>query len=274
MTGPYEMFGRMERQGWTGNPLVENYVALFVSAAEQAIGPLLAAAQLHHGMRALDLCCGQGSVAKELLAHGCVVTGLDFSQAMLALARSRLREAEFLEGDAQALPFPDGQFDRVLSNFGICHVPDQPLALAEAHRVLRPGGWLGLTVWCGPDRSPCFELLYRTLATHGDPSVRLPPGPDFHQFADPAMARCLLYAAGFQDVQWRMVDCALKFDQPEGLCDIFEKATARASQLLVSQPPGHLAAIRSAMASEVQQRFQAEGGWRVPMPAALVCARA
>jgi ubiquinone/menaquinone biosynthesis C-methylase UbiE len=93
----------------------------------------------------------------------------------------------FVHGDAQILPFQDNNFDIVISNFGICHVPDQPRALAEASRVLRSGGHFAMTVWCGPDVSPCFEILYGArlfaasfagCATAGGWSLRLIPALD------------------------------------------------------------------------------------------------
>ena len=73
---------------------------------------------------------------------------------------------------------------------------DQPMALAEAYRVLRSEGRFAMTVWCGPDQSASSEILYGAIRTFGDPSVSLPPGPDFHQFANPRVAKELLLAAG------------------------------------------------------------------------------
>jgi ubiquinone/menaquinone biosynthesis C-methylase UbiE len=72
------------------------------------------------------------------------LTGIDLSAAMLAIARTRAaelgREADLREGDAQALPFPDASFDTVVCTLGLCGIPDDRAAIAEMHRVLRPGG--------------------------------------------------------------------------------------------------------------------------------------
>ena len=74
------------------------------------------------------------------------LTGLDLSPAMLDIARTRAaelgREVELHEGDAQALPFADESFDTVVCTLGLCGVPDERVAIAEMHRVLRPGGKL------------------------------------------------------------------------------------------------------------------------------------
>jgi ubiquinone/menaquinone biosynthesis C-methylase UbiE len=74
------------------------------------------------------------------------LTGIDFSPAMLDIARARAaelgREIDLREGDAQALPFPDASFDTVVCTLGLCGFPDERTAIAEMHRVLRPGGTL------------------------------------------------------------------------------------------------------------------------------------
>lgn len=267
-------FAELERDGWSDPARAAGYVGLFASASDQAIASLLDAAGAKAGLNALDLCCGQGNVAEALLERGCRITGIDFSPAMLAFARRRVAGATFTQGDAQTLPFDDGEFDIVVSNLGVCHVPDQPRALSEVRRVLRPGGRFAMTVWCGPDRSPCFDLVYRTIKTHGSPTVSVPPGPDFHQFAKREAAESLLHDAGLQLVDWAVVDCAWDLERPEGLAEIYEKGTVRAATMLNSQPPQHLAAIRAALAQAVRERFAHGERWRVPVPAALLSASA
>jgi SAM-dependent methyltransferase len=220
------------------------------------------------------LCCGHGNVSKALIGRGCKVVGVDFSPAMLAFARKRTPSAIFIEADAQDLPFDTAQFDIVVSNLGICHVPDQPRALAEARRVLAPGRRFAMTVWCGPEVSPCFEILYSAINAHGSPDVSAPPGPDFHQFARWETAEQLLLGAGFADVDLMIVDCAWELNSPGGLSEIFERGTARAASLLACQPQQNLTAIRSTMAQAVQERFTYGDRWRVPVPAALLRATA
>jgi SAM-dependent methyltransferase len=266
----FAAFGNMERAGWFDVGRASAYVELFASASDQAIGSLLNAFGSEPGLKALDLCCGQGNVSEALISRGCRVVGADFSQAMLALARHRAPRATFVEADAQDLPFDDAAFDIVVSNFGICHVPDQPRALAEARRVLVAGGRFAMTVWCGPDTSPCFELIYGAVKAHGSPDVSLPSGPDFHQFARREIAEKLLSEAGFANINLTIVDCIWDFGSPEDLSEIIERGTVRASMLFASQPPRNLAAIRSALADTVQKRFAHGNRWRVPVPAALL----
>lgn len=74
------------------------------------------------------------------------LVGIDLSPKMLAVARRRAaelgREVDLREGDAEQLPFPDTSFDTVVCTLAVCAVPDRDRALAEMHRVLRPGGRL------------------------------------------------------------------------------------------------------------------------------------
>lgn len=270
----YAAFKELEIHGWSDAARAANYVKLFATASDQAIEPLLEAAGARGGAKVLDLCCGQGNVAEALAARGCKVTGADFSAAMLEMARRRVPGATFIEADAQNLPFANAEFDIVVSNLGICHVPDQPRALSEAHRVLRPGGRFAMTVWCGPDKGPGYEVVYRIVKACGAPGIGMAPGPDFHLFAHPATAQALLTAAGFSAIQSSIVPSGWDFDRPEGFIEMFERGTVRAAELLSRQPAQNLAAIRSALTAEVRERFANGGRWRVPAPAALVSATA
>jgi len=270
----FSAFAELERRGWSEATRASKYVELFAAAPDQAIVHLLDVAGAYCDLKVLDLCCGQGNVSEALLSRGCRVVGVDFSPAMLAFARKRARNATFIETDAQDLPFDDAVFDIVVSNLGVCHIPDQPRALAEARRVLRCGGRFAMTVWCGPESSPCFAAVYRAIKTHGHPDVSAPPGPDFHQFARPDVAVELLSAAGFSNIDVTTIDCAWDLGAPEDLFEIYAKGTVRAAMVLSKQPPGNLAAIRSALTVEVREQFERGDRWHVPVPAALVRATA
>jgi demethylmenaquinone methyltransferase/2-methoxy-6-polyprenyl-1,4-benzoquinol methylase len=106
------------------------------------------------GRRALDVCCGTGDIARALARSGAEVTGLDFSPAMLEMARSRSQKSEarnqkaevcppdFLQGDAQQLPFPDNSFDAVTVGYGLRNLASWETGLREMLRVARPGARL------------------------------------------------------------------------------------------------------------------------------------
>jgi len=108
--------------------------------------------ELGPGMRVLDAACGSGATSIALAkGFGCSVTGIDLGCGNLDRARERGEKAgvshltEFMDMDAEALEFPDGSFDVVVSECALCTFTDQPRALSEAFRVLRPGGRMGVT---------------------------------------------------------------------------------------------------------------------------------
>ena len=251
----YAAFGIMERNGWSDPVRASGYVNLFASASDQLIPSLVDAVAAKANLMALDLCCGQGNAAEALVGRGCHVVGIDFSPAMLTLARQRVPSATFFEGDVQDLPFTDAEFDIVVSNVGVCHVPDQPRALLEIRRVLRPQGRFAMTVWCGPDVSPCFEMVYGAVKAYGSPNVSLPPGPDVHQFAKRETAQELLSKAGFSNIELSIIDSGWDVGTPEALSEIIERGTVRGATLLTNQPRQNLAAIRSAIAKATRERF-------------------
>lgn len=87
-------------------------------------------------VRTVDVGCGTGFLTQHLCGE---VVGLDSSETMLAFARERVPGATFVQGDALALPFGDGAFDRVFSTFFYCHLEeaDRLQFFAEARRVAR-----------------------------------------------------------------------------------------------------------------------------------------
>ena len=259
-----------DRRSWSDRERAASYVRLFAPASDQTIDRLLEVAGAKPGLKALDLCCGQGNVAQALIVRGCQVVGLDFSPAMLAFARKRAPHASFVEADARDLPFAGAEFDVVVSNFGMPHIHDQRRALAEIRRVLTPGGCFAMTVWCGPDDSPCMNVVYSALRTLSSPDISPPPVPDFLQYARRELAEKIMLEAGFSGLEFIIVDCAWNLDSPERLFEIFEKASIRTAKLLTGQPSENVVAIRSAVAEAVRQRFGAGARWHVPIPAALL----
>jgi len=270
--GEFEAFGTAERAGWTRREVANNYVAHFAEAADQAMLGLVQEISPAPESTVLDLCCGHGAMTAKLCALGCQVTGLDFSEEMLAHARSNAPQATLQNGDAQNLPFEDQSFDAVVCNCGIMHLPDQPKALAEARRVLKPGGKFGMTAWVGPGASPSFKIAFGAFMAHADPSKGAPPQPDFWQFAHQETARELLEAAGFTEINQGTVDCVWHLETADELFRIYAEATVRMAMLLSAQPRETVDAIRSTMAEMVAADHKTGAGFDVPVPAALITA--
>jgi SAM-dependent methyltransferase len=134
---------------------------------------LVDSADLHAGWHVLDVATGSGNAAIATARLGGRVVGVDYVPALLERARERAAAdglaVEFVEGDAEALPFPDASFDAVTSVFGAMFAPDQRRAAAELLRVSRPGGTIALAGWT-PDGF--IGDLFRTTGAHVPP----PPG--------------------------------------------------------------------------------------------------
>lgn len=103
------------------------------------------------GMRVLDVACGTGNLAIPAARKGAQVTGIDIAPNLLEQARQRAAEeglkATFQEGDAEQLPFPDGQYDLVMTMFGAMFAPRPELVASELARVCRPGGIIAMANW-------------------------------------------------------------------------------------------------------------------------------
>ena len=126
------------------------------------------------GVRLLDIACGSGLAAQSASRRGAVVAGLDASEALVDIARARTPHGDFRVGDMFDLPFPDGSFDVATSFNGIWKGCDP--ALHEAHRVLGPGGRLGLTYWGRLDHLgllPYFaKVIELSPPSHGEASLQ------------------------------------------------------------------------------------------------------
>ena len=148
-----------------------NYAA--VAERISAVGELVVErAGVEPGMELLDVACGAGNATIPAAREGARVTGLDFSPDLLAIARERAADAmveiDWVEGDAQALPFDDASFDRVISTFGHMFAPDHERTGAEMRRVCRPGGTIAVACWT-PEGA--IGRMFRTTAE------LLPPPP-------------------------------------------------------------------------------------------------
>lgn len=114
--------------------------------------------------RVLDICAGTGDLAQAFADTGARVTGSDFCQEMLVLARQKGRSAgnppRYVTADSESLPFADAVFDVVSVAFGIRNVHDPLHGLREMRRVARPGGRVVVLEFCRP-RVPVLGALYR-----------------------------------------------------------------------------------------------------------------
>jgi SAM-dependent methyltransferase/alkylhydroperoxidase family enzyme len=162
------------------------------------------------GDRLLDVACGAGLAVELAAARGATCAGIDASPRLVAVARDRSPHADLRVGDMHAMPWEDAAFDVVTSFRGIWGTT--PRALAEVHRVLAPGGRVGLTVWGHIKASPgAWALAPFTLAEQ--PKVANQAA--MVALGRPGVGEQLLTAAGFVDVERVTIPFAWEFADPE-----------------------------------------------------------
>src|SRR3954468_11495800 len=140
----------MGDEGW-GRRAVE-FSTLAEPAHCREYVPMHHRLRIDDGDRPLDVACGSGLAMELARLRGAVCSGIDASTRLVAVARDRNPDSDIRVGDMRSLPWDDNTFDVVTSFRGIWGTT--PGAVTEAHRVLRPGGRLAMTVWGNVKRSP------------------------------------------------------------------------------------------------------------------------
>ena len=261
-------FNAFEKKGWQHS--ADPYHHYFGSLTAEAGAALLDAMDTSPAGKALlDLATGPGYLALQAVRRGYApVVGIDFSDAMVALARQVARDSaaavEFRSGDAEALLEAADSYDSVTMNFGLLHLGQPQRALAEACRVLKAGGRFGFTVWSGPQRSLGFAVILAAIEAFADPSVAIPQGPLFFFFSTPANSVAAMEAAGFRQVKVESIELMWALDSAEALFEAFLKGTARTGGTLRAQTPATLDRIRQFVMRDAE-RFRIGTGIRIPM---------
>ena len=266
-------FEKMEREGWSTPAIAKGYADGFEMASRLVAQKLTDAFGAGPNTKVLDVCTGHGVVAAALVARGATVIGLDFSEPMIALARSNVPDARFVQGDAMALDFPDESFDAVTIGFGVPHFPDTPRGFAEAARVLKPGGRIAFSIWHGKGSDGSFGWLFDSVGRLADPTITLPEGPDAHVLVDIAVAKPMVESAGFGDVQLLEVASEVTVPRPEALFELFDGGAVRAASLLNRQPKERRDAIQKDLAMRTRsEATKGRQGYLVPAPSVVISA--
>jgi ubiquinone/menaquinone biosynthesis C-methylase UbiE len=266
-----ESFRDFEHAGWADPEVCASYDAHLSRLTTQSIEPLLDAAGVGPDSRVLDVATGAGYAAGAALARGADVTGTDFSAEQVRLARQRYPAATFLEGDAGNLPFADGSFDAVVSNYGVLHFPEPDRFFREAFRVLKAEGRLAFAIWDAPQEAKLFSAVLGAITANGSLDVGLPAGPNMFLFTDAAVCRKALEAAGFENCTVSKVAQIWRPSSPEELLHAVKTGTVRVRGTLTRQRAEALQAIDEAILAALAP-FKKESGYEIPMPAVLATA--
>lgn len=218
---------------------------------------LVAVVGVEPGQRVLDVATGRGAVlfpAAARVGPAGTLVGIDLSEEMVRLtsaeATGRGLPARILAMDAEQLDFPDASFDRVLCGFGVMFFPDLGRALREFHRVLKPGGRLGLSTW----RVAQAHDMATVLAQSGFGEAARDPALHFDA---PATVAVPLDAAGFVDIQVHPDTATFRYADHE---DYWQ--TARGTGLrrsLDALDATQTAHVRAALIEYLRPHQQADG---------------
>jgi SAM-dependent methyltransferase len=242
-------FKAFEAVGWSAR--AGTYDALMARATAFAIEPLLDAAQVAPRTRVLDVGCGLGTLAAAAAARGATVTGVDLAAGMLAEARRRHPDIEFVQADAEALPFADHAFDVALGAFIVNHLPHPERAAAELSRVARR---VALAMW-GPEEE--VGILGLPARAARDLDAAIPPGPDALRFTDAGELAKLI---GGSVTELRETLHIATLDE---LWDGVRGGTVRTAARLAAASPTQRDAVRAHLA-QLAEPYRVTTGYDLP----------
>ena len=142
----------------------------------------------------LDIACGSGLAIRLAASTGAIVAGIDASAELIAVARDRIPAGDLRVGSMYELPWPDASFDAAVSVNGIWGGCEE--ALEEAHRVLRPGGRIGISFW---GQGPPLDIreFFKVFASHA-PNDHRTSMRQLNNIAVPGIAESMLECCGFE----------------------------------------------------------------------------
>lgn len=193
------------------------------------------------GARVLDVACGNGNLAVIAARRGARVKGVDIAQNLIEQARARSAKLElpiqFREGDAEALPYSDGEFDLVVSMYGVMFTPRPEISAAELLRVTRPGGVIAMANWT-PEGfiGKMFEIFKRFVTP--------PPGvPSPLQWGSENTVRERLQGVSQLKMTRHMATMDIPFS-PEGTVEFFRKYYGPTQRSFAALPEPKQAELR------------------------------
>lgn len=263
---------------YDGMTAAEVYDQEIVSGIFGAWTPdLVARAAPVSGERVLDLACGSGAVTRALaprVAPDGSIAAVDLSPAMLEVARARGADGgavEWHQASADQLPLPNAGVDLVTCQQGLQFFPDRSGAIAEVVRVLRPGGRVALSVWCGLDANPLQKAFNESLLAHTGAAIFTAP----FSFGDPDVLRALLSDGGLEVVTIEAETRTAAFDSLEHFAEVHVVGAAAVIPAFAEMEAGQRTKLIELAAEDLGPTaapFLTSEGLRFPMSSLIATA--
>lgn len=174
------------------------------------------------GSHVLDIACGSGVLARAALERSgkCSrIVGLDAAPGMIAAAREVEPSIEWVLGRAEELPFAEGAFDCVVSQFGMMFFQDRLKASQEMHRVTKRGGRLAIAVWHSTDQNPVYKDIVAVMDEQVSPeaanAVKVP-----FSLGQPDVVAKLLSQAGFENISFETKSEQARFPSTRTMVEV------------------------------------------------------
>jgi SAM-dependent methyltransferase len=221
-------FKSFEVAGWSAEGKGLRYDALAGRVTRAVVEPLLDALEVRAGERFLDVATGPGHLAAAAAARGAHAVGVDVSPDMLALARQHHATVEFVEGDAEQLPFADDEFDAAAAAFVLHHVPQPRRVTSE---LLRIAPRAAVATWAPAEEQPLFAAFGAAFDDAGAAAADLPRGPSRDELGREDVLAALLPGARVFTVNFEH-----EFADARSLLDGFLEGSVNTAARFSAQP--------------------------------------
>ena len=234
-----------------------------------SVGPrAVEAAEVSSDDVVLDVACGSGNATIPAAKTGAKTTGLDITPELLEAGKKAAAEAgveiEWMEGDAQDLPFDDASFDVVTSVFGCMFDPDHRRTAAELARVLKPGGRMAVAAW-RPEGN--FGRMFRTIASH------MPTPPEGFQppplWGKEEHVREIFEGTGI-DLDFEPTAVEFTADSPEAYLEEMERDLPPMVMARANMEPDKWDALRSDLQTLYAETNESETAFSAPQEYLLI----
>jgi SAM-dependent methyltransferase len=282
MSGPIIAVENEDQAQYWNGPSGTKWVD-FQSQLDRALDPLgligVDIANPQPGEQVIDIGCGCGStslVLADRVGHHGHVLGVDISDPMLALARTRIQgrvQVEFNNADASVFEFPNGSADLMFSRFGVMFFRDPPKAFFNIRKGLKPGARMVFVCWRPLPLNGWMYVPLQSALSVIEPSPPPIPGePGPFAFADDQLVRGILAQAGFEKITFTPIDQQMIIGQPGDSPETFKSAVDFAlmfgplGRRLAEMDRARVEAVRAAITQGLQAHRSSDG---VKLPAAI-----